>query len=344
MARCYWLCQFFDAENLGANQINAVKTMGLPQSIQNQGFTPIPNLPISAIVCEASQVQRNILAGMLKQVGFNVVTTCTCEETISALNSRPADLLITGIEFDGMSGLDLCWHVKSAPSLAHVYTIIITASSKKDRVVESLDSGADDFLRKPYDQSELKARLRAASRIIRMQQHLKALADTDPLTGAANRRSFLRRLKDEVSRAKRYSSPLSVAVVDLDHFKQINDTFGHAVGDDVIVASVQAFVAGLRTHDLVGRLGGEEFALLMPETTGERAASVAERLREDVENMQISDGKGGLVPITASFGIASSASQDETGERLLQLADEALYEAKKAGRNRVHAEAGDAYV
>ncbi len=332
------------AGHLGVKQISAVNTMGLPQSVQNQGFTPVPELPISAIVCEASQVQRSILSGMLKQVGFNVTTTSTCEETIACLNAQPTDLVVTGIEFDGMSGLDLCRHVKSAPSLAHVYTIIVTASSKKDRVVESLDSGADDFLRKPYDQSELKARLRAASRIVRMQQHLKALADTDPLTGAANRRSFLRRLKDEVARAKRYTSPLAIAVVDLDHFKQINDTFGHAIGDDVIVASVQSFVAGLRTHDLVGRLGGEEFALLMPETTGEMAASVAERLRQSIEEMKIGDGKGGFVPVTASFGIASSAAQDETAERLLQLADEALYEAKNAGRNRVFAEAGDAYA
>lgn len=291
--------------------------------------------PISVLVCENSQVQRRILCGILERSGFVVGAVATDVEALRCMQTAPPDIFITGIEVGRQSGLELCWHVKSHDDTEHVYTLVVTASADPQRVVESLDCGADDFVRKPFDEAELRARLRAAARIVRMQRSLKALAETDPLTGAANRRYFMRCLEAETARASRYSLPLSVMMLDLDHFKQVNDRHGHAVGDEVLISSVRVMQANLRKQDIVGRLGGEEFAILLPHTDATTAVRVAERIRSRIATMEIGTAADGKLRVSASFGVCPLSAPNETADSLLQTADAALYAAKSGGRNRV---------
>lgn len=163
---------------------------------------------------------------------------------------------------------------------------------------------------------------------------LSVEANTDPLTGLSNRRSFIRRLDREVERAKRFDRPLTVAMLDLDHFKSINDTYGHDVGDTVLVSVANLLVADFRTIDLVGRLGGEEFALILPETDQEGAFMACERMRKRIE-AQVFLGGEGTFHVTPSVGLASLSAHNSEGCEILKRADEILYEAKNSGRNRV---------
>jgi diguanylate cyclase (GGDEF)-like protein len=288
-------------------------------------------------VCEHSQVQLRILSQAVMDAGYEVHTAHSADEALSLMALIPIDIFITGIEVGTTSGLEACWKLKSDPDTETVYTIIVTASGQEKRLEESLDAGADDFIRKPVNMTELRARLRAASRLVRMQKQFRHMAETDALTGAANRRAFMHYLDAQAGRAQRQAVPVAVVMVDLDHFKRINDTYGHAAGDVVLVQTVRTIQACLRERDMLGRLGGEEFAVVLPGATAPAAMDAAERLRQAVAALDIRADNGERIPVTASLGVASTdlSGQLETAESLLQSADEALYAAKEGGRDRV---------
>lgn len=292
---------------------------------------------ISVLVCEHSQVQLRILSQAVIDAGYEVHTAHSADEALSLMALIPIDIFITGIEVGTTSGLEACWSLKADPDTETVYTIIVTASGQEKRLEESLDAGADDFIRKPVNMTELRARLRAASRLVRMQKQFRHMAETDALTGAANRRAFMHYLDVQVERSQRQGGPVSVVMVDLDHFKRINDTYGHAKGDVVLVQTVKTIQACLREHDMLGRLGGEEFAVVLPGTPAQAAVDAADRVRQAIAALDFRDDEGERFPVTASLGVASTdlSGQMETAESLLQTADEALYEAKETGRNRV---------
>lgn len=286
------------------------------------------------LLCERSQTQARVLRAMLENAGCPVETVSDAAGANAAMADDPADILITGLEIGETSGIELCWALKSAEHTGHVYTIILTATDDRSRLIESLDAGADDYLTKPPNEIELHARLRAASRIIRMQRSLRDIADTDPLTGAHNRRFFMRRFNEEISRESRYGSPFAVMMIDIDHFKSINDTFGHAAGDAALIQTVDCLRNVVRDQDVVGRLGGEEFAVLCCETDVDGALALAERLRREIADIMV-DHDQSVIRFTASFGVAGPGSDADTAETLLADADEALYWAKETGRNRV---------
>lgn len=292
---------------------------------------------VSVLVCEHSQVQLRILSEAVRAAGYEVHTANTADDALGLLRLMPIDIFLTGIEVGETSGLEACWQLKSNPETETVYTIVVTASGQEKRLEESLDAGADDFIRKPVNMTELRARLRAATRLVRMQRQFRRMAETDALTGAANRRAFMQYLESQADLARRGGNPLSVIMVDLDHFKRINDTYGHACGDRVLTGTVKAVQACLRERDMLGRLGGEEFAVVLPGAQGEAAIRAAERIRTAVSGQVFTDDKGEPIPVTASLGLALTGHDDvmETAESLLHMADEALYEAKGAGRNRV---------
>ena len=292
---------------------------------------------VSVLVCEHSQVQLRILSEAVRAAGYDVHTATTAEDALGLLRLMPIDIFLTGIEVGETSGLEACWLLKSNPETETVYTIVVTASGQEKRLEESLDAGADDFIRKPVNMTELRARLRAATRLVRMQRQFRRMAETDALTGAANRRAFMQYLESQADLARRGSQPLSVIMVDLDHFKHINDTHGHGCGDRVLTGTVKAVQACLRERDMLGRLGGEEFAVVLPGAQGEAAIRAAERIRTAVSSQVFKDDRGEPIPVTASLGLAFADESNamETAESLLQMADEALYEAKGAGRNRV---------
>jgi len=292
---------------------------------------------ITVMICESSQVQLRILSQAVEDAGYCVQTAKDAGEALAVMRLMPTDIFLTGIEVGAMNGLEACWSLKSNMETESVYTIVITASGQERRLEESLDAGADDFIRKPVNMTELRARLRAASRLVRMQKQFKLLAETDALTGAANRRAFLQYLEMETEKARRHQTPVSVVMLDLDHFKAVNDTYGHAAGDQVLKDTVTEVQKCLREKDMLGRLGGEEFAVILHNADLDTAGQAAEHLRQTIEAMDVRNSAGKRIPVTASLGVTSVNLSEglDTAESLLQEADDALYEAKNSGRNRV---------
>lgn len=313
--------------------------MNRPVSVPIGEIIAVPDAPapLSVLVCETSRVQRKILRAMLEDGGFEVTEAGDSAEALEHIDLLAPDIFITGIEVGAMSGLEACWRLKAGAETSHIHTIVITASGQYVRLAEALDAGADDFIRKPFDGVEMKARLRAAARIVRLQRDLRGQAETDALTGAANRRAFTRALDREIAEAGRLSVPLGVVMVDLDHFKAINDTHGHASGDRVLVRTVTALKSELQGGEMLGRLGGEEFAVLLPRADERQALETAERLRVATEHLVVENDDGRPIPVTASLGLTILAADESlaTGSDLLARADQALYRAKKRGRNRV---------
>ncbi|PCJ68850.1 MAG: diguanylate cyclase response regulator [Rhodobiaceae bacterium] len=295
----------------------------------------VPSDEVRVLVYESSNVQRRILEAMLKLAGYVYHSVFTADDALREARSGAYGIFISNIEHSDLSGLELFWHLKADDNALGIYCIAVTAGERIQTVAEALDSGADDFIRKPYEELELNARVRAASRTVLLQQKLTRLALTDALTGVANRRAFMERLGAEVSRAHRHGNTLSVIMADIDHFKRVNDTYGHAAGDVVICDTVTRMGTGTRQSDLLGRLGGEEFAVLLPETDAKAAMALAEKMRKavDAETFQVADGCA--LPVSISLGVAQWTDDDKSAEDLLSRADHALYLSKEAGRNRV---------
>jgi diguanylate cyclase (GGDEF)-like protein len=220
--------------------------------------------------------------------------------------------------------------------------VLLTARDRKDDIVRGLDAGADDYLIKPCNPLELEVRLRAGRRLLELQEQLVRAREAlrfeamhDALTGLLNRRALLSLLDNEISRAGRTGNPLSVIMGDLDRFKAINDCYGHATGDAVLREAAQRMKSGVRAYDSVGRIGGEEFMLILPDCPNRIGVTIADRLRELVCAAPVVT-RAGDVAITTSLGVASSDQvQGAIAEDLIRAADAALYRAKHAGRNRV---------
>jgi len=294
-----------------------------------------PEGDVQVLVYESSNVQRRILQSSLKDAGYVAHFVQSASDALEAARSNDFGIFISNIEHKDLSGLELFWHLKSEEQTCGIYCIAVTAAGKNKTLVEALDSGADDFLRKPYDEMELSARLRAASRTVQLQRKLTRLALTDALTGVANRRAFMERLEAEVARSKRHGGTFSVIMLDIDHFKRVNDMHGHAAGDVVICKTVDQIASGIRQSDLVGRLGGEEFAVFLPETDAKSAAVLAEHMRKALDECVISVAQDCDFHVTVSLGVAEWTPKDTSAQELLCRADEALYHSKETGRNRV---------
>jgi len=240
------------------------------------------------------------------------------------------DALITSVELPSMSGMDLCQEIrKLSASRRPIYIVLMSSNFDRKKLIEALDSGADDFISKPPAIEELYARLRAAARLTSMQRELVRLATIDYLSGALNRRAFFERAQEMVTRAE-MGEALSAVIFDIDHFKRVNDSFGHDIGDEVIrLVSREALAQG----EQLGRLGGEEFAILLSGRSLKDAATFAERLRQNFSGLR-ADAAGKMVSFTCSFGVSEWKNGDSI-DTLLKRADVALYRAKQAGRNRV---------
>jgi diguanylate cyclase (GGDEF)-like protein len=245
----------------------------------------------------------------------------------------------------GMDGTSICREVRKLNLQPYIYLILLTARGYKQDVIEGLEAGADEYLTKPFDPYELKARLRSGARIVELQgsliqarEALREQAIHDPLTQLLNRRATLDFLMSELSRADREHSPLSVMMVDIDHFKSVNDRFGHLSGDEVLCEVARRLRRSARTYDLVGRFGGEEFLVVAPSCRTTDVLIQAERLREVVCSQPITL-KDLSVKVTISVGVATTLDPNRQDmEALLATADKALYRAKANGRNRVEGE------
>jgi diguanylate cyclase (GGDEF)-like protein len=246
-----------------------------------------------------------------------------------------------------MDGLTLCRTIRSATYDGYIYIILLTVQDEDDAILDGLNAGADEYLSKRAPAAHLVARLRTAQRILTLEKTLRValaekgrLATTDVLTGANNRRYFDRHLAREFKRAQRYREPLSLLLLDIDHFKSVNDRWGHATGDDVLREFAHRIGTALpRATDWYARVGGEEFAVVLPHTSIEGARAVAEKLRRTVCAGPVHTGTG-LVDITVSIGVSgfeALAQDDENSDAMVESADRCLYLAKESGRNRVYA-------
>jgi diguanylate cyclase (GGDEF)-like protein len=235
----------------------------------------------------------------------------------------------------GLDGIELCRRLRAEAGASYPYLILMTGQGGRQQMLEGLEAGADEFLSKPVEPAELKARLGAARRIVAMQEQLRDQASRDALTGVWNRAAALSFLERELERARRQGQTLAVALADLDHFKRVNDTLGHFAGDAVLREAARRMLNSLRPYDAVGRYGGEEFLIVLPDCDADAALGLAERLRQCVtqERIEVEERE---IQITLSLGVAALTGQVELDAvELLRAADSALYEAKRMGRNRV---------
>ncbi len=293
------------------------------------------------LVAEDDFTSRSILVAILKKWGYELIVTEDGLAAWEALRQPDAPrLVLLDWDMPGQDGLEVCRRIRSQETPNPPYVILLTGRGEKGDLVRGLETGANDYVAKPYDSAELRARIRVGERMLEMQDKLLEARDAmahlamhDPLTGVLNRRAILERLAQEISKAERDGTPLSVGMFDLDHFKKVNDTFGHQTGDDVLVAFAGRVQAGLRDYDCLGRYGGEEFLVIATGSEGRTGESLYERLRAAVAGAAIPT-KTGEVSLTVSVGVASGTG-GSTVDDLLGAADAALYEAKAAGRNRV---------
>jgi two-component system, cell cycle response regulator len=243
------------------------------------------------------------------------------------------DLILLDLDMPDLSGFDVCRMLKSETDLSIIPVLFLAGTTTPEDKVKALDLGAIDFISKPFDAFELCARVRAALRTKYLQDLLIQHANIDPLTGLPNRRALMDSLQREWARMQRYGGQLSFVLTDIDRFKQVNDTYGHPVGDQVLRAIAALLTGQCRKADLPTRYGGDEFAIVAPQTPASGAAVLADRLRCETQKIAI-DAAGHPVSVTMSFGVADAAGL-ETIDDLVRCADKALYRAKLAGRNTV---------
>lgn len=295
-----------------------------------------------------------MLQTLLTRAGHTVTTARSGEEALARIKESMPQLIITDWIMPGMDGIAFCKALRQNPAWRNIYVVIVTAQESTDRLVEAFDAGVNDYLTKPINFKVLGARLHAGQRVVQLQdelesdrQNLRKFADelaasnrrlqqlalTDVLTGLYNRRYANEYLERQWALAERNNQPLSCMMIDVDRFKQINDTYGHKVGDDALKQVAEVLRHSIRKQDVVCRLGGEEFLLICPDTKADQAFLYAERLRQNVAASNIHGANGKDFHLTVSIGIASRNSELLNVEMLLQLADKNLYAAKKSGRN-----------
>lgn len=307
------------------------------------------------LIVDDDPVMRRTLERYLSVAGYGVLLAENGAEALRIMRAKGPRIVITDWMMPEMDGLELCRVIRSSEMVGFVFIIILTVHSDTDRVVEAFDAGADDYLSKPFHRQELLARLKAGTRIIQLEAGLarqnreihkvnaelailnekfEKMATTDELTGLANRRHALDRLNEFWAMAERHDQPFACVMMDIDHFKRCNDTYGHDVGDLVLRETARILSDSARVSDTVCRLGGEEFLVLCPHTNVEAVVEVAERLRKAVEAavMKCEDAE---FSITMSAGVAGRGEVVRNPNDLLKKSDAAMYLAKRSGRNRV---------
>src|SRR5580698_4861419 len=318
----------------------AVEVVGLKPDLD------VKPSPLNAVlIAEDDPIFRRILESWFKKWHYAVTAVGNGLDAWEVLQTENASqLAIRDWMMPGMDGIELCRRIRGRQQDSYRYVVLLTAKDDKQDVIAGLEAGADDYLTKPFDVDELRARVRAGKRIldlqaalIHAQDELQSAALHDSLTGLWNRGAVLDLLRREVCRRQRTGDALGVIMADIDYFKKINDTHGHLVGDAVLQEVTRRLAVDVRPYDAVGRYGGEEFLVVFPGCNGANLIVGAERLRHCIADRPI-DTSVGQISVTLSLGLAS-VEQDEKEtldcEAFLRTADEALYAAKARGRNRV---------
>lgn len=289
---------------------------------------------LTILVVDDAPPMRRLLARWLETAGYRVEQAGSGAEALASIEASCPEMLIIDWNMPGMDGVELCRRVRQLRLPHYVYTVFLTARCGAEQVIQGLDAGADGFLSKPIQREELLARVRAGQRMLVVEQRLAQAARTDELTGLRTRRSFHDLFEKEWDRSSRMRIPVSCAMVDIDFFKRINDNHGHQFGDQVIELIGKTLEATCRGSDTLSRYGGEEFCVLLPETTEHEAAVWAERARAEIAALRIPAGDDSL-RVTCSFGIAQRSDETVRPAELIDRADQALMCSKQSGRDRV---------
>jgi diguanylate cyclase (GGDEF)-like protein len=317
-----------------------------------EGTTQILALPLPrtsrVLLVDDDEATLEVLKNRVAYAGFDVYTAAGGACALAALNQEFTPLVVVARKMPAMDGLDLCRAIRAQAWPGYVYVVVLTAHDNEEDVREGLSAGADDYLSRGATDAQILARLNIATRVLALEKSQKATLEerrqsemTDLLTGAHNRRYFVRHLHGELKRSRRFGTELSLLVLDLDHFKRINEMYGHGIGDAVLkklAERIQKFLP--RPYDWLARLGGEEFAVVLPQTNLAGAAVVAERLRKSIEETSLRKFTGGHSDsITVSVGVsglqAMGSRLSTTVDVLLADADRQLHMSKQNGRNRV---------
>jgi two-component system, cell cycle response regulator len=294
------------------------------------------------LIAESDTPTRLRLLRLLRAWGFNCEAATDGIEALMFLEQhRVPDLLIMNRSLPAINGIELCRRITREPAGQSPYILITGRQCGRRDVAESLESGASEYLNLPFEEQELKARLIVALRLLASQdnlissrEQLRDQASRDSLTGVSNRRAILEFLEEELVRAERNVQSTGVLMLDLDHFKDVNDALGHPAGDLVLEQAARRLSSMLRTHDRLGRYGGEEFMIVVPAIDETGLCELAERIRVAVDAQPFHTEANDL-EITLSIGGAIAKPGDTSGTKVIAIADEALYKAKKLGRNRV---------
>lgn len=292
------------------------------------------------LLADDSSTVRTIARMELESAGYTVFEAPDGEVALALAIEQQPDTIVLDIEMPVMDGYETVTALKADPRTADIPVVFLTGRTDAADVVRALKLGGHDYVRKPPEAAELLARVRAALRVKTLQDQLRSRADeldrmtrTDHLTGLFNRRHMEESLRAMTAGATRHGFPIVVLIVDVDHFKSVNDTLGHQAGDEVLVELAARLRSVMRVEDVLGRWGGEEFLLLLPHTTATQASFLAERLRSVVEATPVETSAGAL---SISISVGGAAAEEQGHHDLLLTADRELYVAKEAGRNQVH--------
>lgn len=305
----------------------------------------MPSLNVNSkkvLVADDDPISRRLLEIALSNSGYQVVVAADGAEALQLLHGQDSPrLVILDWMMPRLDGVEVCRVVRECAKEPYPYVIILTIKGQQEEIVEGLEAGANDYITKPFDLQELRARLRAGERILELHDKLVLVSEQlrfqtrhDSLTGCLSRGAVFEALQKEVTRSVRQGTALAVLMADLDHFKATNDTYGHDVGDAVLQEVARRMLETVRIYDSIGRYGGEEFLIVAPGCGIQEAAELAERLRSCVaaEPIHVASDE---IPATMSLGVAVRTAGVQEWRQILRAADESLYAAKNAGRNRV---------
>jgi two-component system chemotaxis response regulator CheY len=295
------------------------------------------------LIADDDRFMRRRLQLSLVQGGYDVLEADDGRTAWDVLQREQVRLVITDWLMSEWDGPELIQRVRAADLPGYTYFMLLTANDSKEDIVKGLEAGADDYLTKPFDHSELIARVAIGKRILDLEarltesrDQLREIAMRDSLTGLLNRRAIYEYTEAEISRADRERRPISLIMLDLDHFKSVNDRYGHMVGDEALCLLARTITGNVRPYDFVGRWGGEEFLVVLPGATLAEAAAVAERLRTCIAAVPLLLADRSRLELRISAGVTGAPfSRGQRLDVLIQQADQALYRAKEKGRNRV---------
>jgi diguanylate cyclase (GGDEF)-like protein len=297
---------------------------------------------MKVLIADDSATSRAMLRSALTRWGYDVVMAENGKEALDILaKDDPPPMAVLDWVMPELTGPEVCRRVRETLREPYTYILLLTSKNTKGETVEGLEAGADDYIVKPFDQHELQVRLRAGQRIIDLQlnllqarEELRERASKDLLTMLPNRSAIAHTLENEISRCHRDHRTVGVILLDLDHFKKVNDTMGHFAGDAVLRETALRLRSNMRPYDQVGRYGGEEFLVVLPNCDLEQAANQAERMRLRLHATgMLVDGRE--LQVSASFGVTISDGSERSPDVFVRVADEALYRAKANGRNRI---------